>query len=556
MSPGTRREVGLVYTFYSYKGGVGRTMAVANVAALLAKWGRSVLVVDWDLEAPGIERFFFELNPDLRQERITTPGVADLISARAEGKDLDWRKCLLQAKVPDSPVPVSILSAGRDDKCYTRKVQSFNFERLFAEHGLGDYIEKLRQEWTSQFEFVLIDSRTGITDIGGICTIHLPDVLVLLFTTTNPSLDGALDVLERARAGQSKLPFSRARLIGVPIPAREESATAKEKWFEWKRIIAERCQEVYKDWLPVGVTASDALELLRIPYIPYWSFGEPLPAIEGGTIDPGDLGFRYEILARLIAADLAWKEVVPGTLPPERTKLERPSNEAWLDENRKRPKKCLQGRRGSMEFFFYSPNELFNLPLDRLLAVVRAAAVTNLHRWPLVTVSTSDDQKPRPANGGILADMDRFYWAASSQVDFYGVGSFPEDEQARFEGTFLLTNHALWVAEALLFSAQVFKAAGGNGNCQTRFNLRYGGLKGRSLSSAETWTSAFEGRRNEEVDEVTSEVRFSTGEVERDEGLAQLVRQLIDPVCLVFDFYRPKASFYSDIIDGARRQVR
>ena len=33
-------------------------MALANTAALLAKWGRRVLVVDWDLEAPGIEQFF------------------------------------------------------------------------------------------------------------------------------------------------------------------------------------------------------------------------------------------------------------------------------------------------------------------------------------------------------------------------------------------------------------------------------------------------------------------------------------------------------------------
>src|SRR4051794_13247188 len=47
------RNRGLVYTFYSYKGGVGRSMALANVAVLLARSGKKVLVVDWDLEAPG-----------------------------------------------------------------------------------------------------------------------------------------------------------------------------------------------------------------------------------------------------------------------------------------------------------------------------------------------------------------------------------------------------------------------------------------------------------------------------------------------------------------------
>ena len=44
-----------VITFYSYKGGVGRTMALANAAVLLSQWGYKTLVIDWDLEAPGLE---------------------------------------------------------------------------------------------------------------------------------------------------------------------------------------------------------------------------------------------------------------------------------------------------------------------------------------------------------------------------------------------------------------------------------------------------------------------------------------------------------------------
>src|SRR5271157_2971383 len=58
-------ELGEIITFYSYKGGTGRSMAMANVACLLAqhqvqKAGKGVLVVDWDLEAPGLHRFFRE----------------------------------------------------------------------------------------------------------------------------------------------------------------------------------------------------------------------------------------------------------------------------------------------------------------------------------------------------------------------------------------------------------------------------------------------------------------------------------------------------------------
>ena len=43
-----------VVTFYSFKGGVGRSLALANVSLLLATRGRRVLAVDFDLEAPGL----------------------------------------------------------------------------------------------------------------------------------------------------------------------------------------------------------------------------------------------------------------------------------------------------------------------------------------------------------------------------------------------------------------------------------------------------------------------------------------------------------------------
>ena len=72
---------GKIVTFYSYKGGTGRTMALANVAWILASNGKRVLVVDWDLESPGLHRFF---HPFLDAARsAATPGVIDLISEYA-----------------------------------------------------------------------------------------------------------------------------------------------------------------------------------------------------------------------------------------------------------------------------------------------------------------------------------------------------------------------------------------------------------------------------------------------------------------------------------------
>ena len=69
---------GRIITFYSYKGGTGRTMSLANAAWILASQGHRVLVVDWDLESPGLHRFF---HPFLDQEAMRdTKGVIDIIS--------------------------------------------------------------------------------------------------------------------------------------------------------------------------------------------------------------------------------------------------------------------------------------------------------------------------------------------------------------------------------------------------------------------------------------------------------------------------------------------
>jgi cellulose biosynthesis protein BcsQ len=74
---------GRVITFYSYKGGTGRTMALANVAWLLAGNGYRVLAIDWDLESPGLHRYF---HPFLRdKDQRYSEGILDLVRKYAAG---------------------------------------------------------------------------------------------------------------------------------------------------------------------------------------------------------------------------------------------------------------------------------------------------------------------------------------------------------------------------------------------------------------------------------------------------------------------------------------
>lgn len=284
-------------------------MGVANTAVLLAKWRMKVLIVDWDLEAPGIEAYFITSDEALPEHRKIKPGVIDLVKAIEDGNKLDWRDGILQVRPLPEGEPISLLLAGKDDGKYMTRVQHTNWDALFQKESLGDYIEELRNEWKRAFDFILIDSRTGITDIGGICTIHFPDYLLAWFTTNRSSMNGVKYVAERARLAQDTLPFDRNQLLVLPVPSRDESRTELKKADEWKVIIEREFGDFYKEWLPSQIEPVSVIEKLRIPYIPYWSFGECLPVVEEGTSDPSSIGWTYEILSRLIFFHFQWQDI-------------------------------------------------------------------------------------------------------------------------------------------------------------------------------------------------------------------------------------------------------
>lgn len=186
-----------VVTFYSYKGGVGRTMALVNVGAELARSGRSVLLVDFDLEAPGIETF------NLPKPRSQKPGVVDYITRYlSTGKPPQIEDYVYQStRFGDAGGSLWIMPPGKQDKYYGHRLHSINWQHLYGERDGYLMFENLKAQWKQHLEpdYVLIDSRTGHTDVGGICTRHLPDAVTILFLPNEQNLSGLKKVVEDIR---------------------------------------------------------------------------------------------------------------------------------------------------------------------------------------------------------------------------------------------------------------------------------------------------------------------------------------------------------------------
>jgi len=288
-----------VVTFYSYKGGVGRSFLLANVGVLFARWGYRVLCVDWDLEAPGLQRYFAD---HLSQEQHE--GLVELVTSfggQSVRSDLELGEPVSLSQCSGN---LSLLRAGLQDETYPRRVQRIGWRDLYETRDLGRYLEDLRQRWTDEFDFVLIDSRTGITDIGGICTVQLPDLLIFMFTANHQSLDGAIDIVQRAMEQRDNLPIDRPGLLTLPVPSRFDSREEYKRAQEWLRTFAERLAPFYRPWAHHKLAPDQLLDLLRVPYMSYWSFGEGLPVLEERMNDIDAVSYSITTVAAAIARNL------------------------------------------------------------------------------------------------------------------------------------------------------------------------------------------------------------------------------------------------------------
>lgn len=302
-----------IVTFYSYKGGVGRTMALANVAYLLALSGKRVLAIDFDLEAPGLDRYFRHCK-SCKLLDDHDRGLFDLLRLLRDSNDLDpervWKDYTWSVQVGSEGNELRVLPSGN-----TTDLLDFDWKEFYAKHDGSNIVERLRAEWRRSFDVVLIDSRTGITDSAGICTVQLPDTLVLVFTANEQSMAGAKKAALGAQTARPLLANAeRAPLRVVPVPSRWAGRTEVEQGRMWMSRFAHEVGPFYRDWLPPEYDTTIALERLKIPHVGYYSFGERIASAEEKNLtDPDNLPFAYTAVAKLIGDNF---EDLTGLFPP------------------------------------------------------------------------------------------------------------------------------------------------------------------------------------------------------------------------------------------------
>lgn len=299
---------GKITTFYSFKGGVGRTMSVANVAFLAALNGLRVLVMDWDLEAPGLAYYFRGL-PEADEARgiKTAPGVLDLVwawrerlaeaaSATAVDAILDeysagtpFHRCVrpvLQAENLPKGAALDILGAGArqitDELTYAEALARFSWTDFFDAFAGGLFLERLRAWARSNYDVILIDSRTGYADVAGVCTIQLPDVVALTFIYNRQNIEGVASVAESIHRERGDAVRVRAVPMRISREGTLPEADARSRAIRYLHRSGAFTEEAAKaDMERLAIRAS--------PSMPFYEtlapFATPTPTADQLTLD-------------------------------------------------------------------------------------------------------------------------------------------------------------------------------------------------------------------------------------------------------------------------------
>jgi len=178
--------------FYSVKGGVGRSTALAIAAAELAARGYNVLVLDLDLEAPGLGSLL------LRPEDMPEFGVIDWFAAVAAGADAE---SLIPDMIGPSPFTSAravvdvVPAAGREPGAYLSKLARAytpgSVDQKYFGFNFPKKVDALLAQLTSRqrYDAVLIDARAGLHETSGGLVLGLGAKALLFGVDTSQTFD-------------------------------------------------------------------------------------------------------------------------------------------------------------------------------------------------------------------------------------------------------------------------------------------------------------------------------------------------------------------------------
>jgi MinD-like ATPase involved in chromosome partitioning or flagellar assembly len=308
----------LVVSFFSLRGGVGRSTALAYTARLLAEKGRKVVCVDMDLEAPGLAALF-GCEAEIREHQ----GVVELLVQYDQGEEPDITKHLIRLLEEED---LYCLPAGRADANYARLLRFIDPYSWYREerNPLRELLKGLETRLPFLPDVILLDARTGINPLNAPLIFDLADLAIVVFFPHPQAHTGTRALVRALLAAKTRREVSGHRLtpdlrfLVSPVPtskAKEVVERYRDRALEWiadwlAPLNAQRAQtpvleEEITHFIPYRETLASSDQILSDKDV--WRDFEPilewierfLPTHADEAIPASLAGQKAQILAEL-----------------------------------------------------------------------------------------------------------------------------------------------------------------------------------------------------------------------------------------------------------------
>lgn len=307
----------MIVSFYSYSNPIKRTQLLANLAAYFCFYeNKKVLVIDWDLVTPGLH-FYFDSSYTLRNKGIIE-FLSDYYSymyARLGGSvqeneiEMRYKKSLNEYIVPNivkgQNGQIDLMTAGDYANDYIEHCNAFDWLGFYEKLDGGFFIELFKKYLNELgYDYIFINTETGIGRYSGICNVQMPDANILAVCPTHEDIQGCLKVAQNI----IKTPYvvKQKHRLGLILPI----LTGVDSFIE--RLNAEEIKlfrdyfgGMITDFVNVGVLGSEKeqdghIEDMRLSgsylYKEEISFGHDAPKIEKDTY-----AYKVSVIANRIS---------------------------------------------------------------------------------------------------------------------------------------------------------------------------------------------------------------------------------------------------------------
>ncbi len=191
------------------------------------------------------------------------------------------------------------LRGGDEFPKYARRVHAFDWNDFYSNWDGELYFDWLHNAIKDMADIVLVDARTGVTEMSGVCAYQLPDVVILFVTASQQNFDGTLMMAQSL----SDKAFIEEGRNGSPLPLIFVPSRVDNYEGGKINIFQKKFNQTFKDFFPPKIKrrVDDLFLNFKTPYVPYYSYEEQIAVRNGKEASAKDLMNAYDKLTDALA---------------------------------------------------------------------------------------------------------------------------------------------------------------------------------------------------------------------------------------------------------------